>query len=369
MVIILKVLIINPIVYTSETKDIKRVNSIKDTMIYDLCMTYLDSGIDVTLAAAEEFKPKNTNDIPFKTIWMKSYCKRIFTPHNIPFNIEIMKIIKNENFDYIISSESFSLDTLMARFMAKNKLIIWQELANHNKMMKRIPSKIWYGLIARFVFKDVLVVPRSEEAKKFISHYCNNVSNTVVEHGVNLDKFNYSSTKENYFIVSSQLIKRKRINGIIVNFSNFIKNVDDSYTLEIMGDGDEREALIKIASDLDIEDKVRFYGKLNHDELIKKLRNAKAMLVNTEKDNNMISIIESIAVGTPIITTSIPYNASYIKENKLGIVKDNWDFETMRLVVENNNELVNNCYKYRTQLSTKFKVKMFNEIFENRKVL
>lgn len=50
MVIRVKVLIINPIVYTSETKDIKRVNSIKDTMIYDLCMTYLDSGIDVTFS-------------------------------------------------------------------------------------------------------------------------------------------------------------------------------------------------------------------------------------------------------------------------------------------------------------------------------
>lgn len=361
----MKVLIINPIVYTSETKDIKRVNSIKDTMIYDLCMTYLDSGIDVTLAAAEEFKPKNTNDIPFKTIWMKSYCKRIFTPHNIPFNIEIMKIIKKENFDYIISSESFSLDTLMARFVAKNKLIIWQELAKHNRMMKRIPSKIWYGLIARFVFKDVLVVPRSKEAKMFISSYCNNVSDIVVDHGVNLDKFTHNSIKENYFIVSSQLIQRKRIDKIIMNFRNFLVNVDDSYTLQIMGDGEEKESLMKIVSDLDIEDKVIFWGKLDHKELIKKLKNAKAMLVNTEKDNNMISIIESIAVGTPIITTSVPYNASYIKKNQLGIVEDNWNFETMKLVVDNNDKFISNCYRYRKQLSTSFKVDIFNKISKN----
>lgn len=32
----MKVLVINPIMYTSETKNIKRAASIKDTMMYDL---------------------------------------------------------------------------------------------------------------------------------------------------------------------------------------------------------------------------------------------------------------------------------------------------------------------------------------------
>lgn len=361
----MKVLIINPIVYTSETKNIKKVESIKDTMIYDLCLAYMESGIDITLAAAEEFKPINCDDIPFNVIWMKSYFKKIFTPHNIPFNIGVMKIIKDGNFDYIISSEAFSLDSVMARLVQKNKLIVWQELAKHNKMMMQIVSKTWYNIVAKFIFKDVLIVARSREAKEFISKYCNNVSEIIVDHGVNLKKFAYNSTKNKYFVVCSQLIPRKRVDKVIENFNEFLIKVDNSYKLFIMGDGEDRLSLVNLVKDLNIEGNVIFCGNLKHDKLIEKLKSSEAMLVYTERDNNMISIIESIAVGTPVVTTSIPYNSSYIKSDRLGIVKDEWDFETLKLVIDNNEEYVNNCYKYRENLSTDFKVKLFNNIFKN----
>ena len=42
----------------------------------------------------------------------------------------------------------------------------------------------------------------------------------------------------------------------------------------------------------------------------------------------MISIVEAIAVGTPIVTTDVPLNSTYIKEYQLGIAKKQWDRET-----------------------------------------
>lgn len=61
-----------------------------------------------------------------------------------------------------------------------------------------------------------------------------------------------------------------------------------------------------------------------------------AMLVYTEKDNNMISIVESIAVGTPVLTTTVPYNASYITEYGLGIADDNWNCDTLKEITDKN---------------------------------
>jgi 1,2-diacylglycerol 3-alpha-glucosyltransferase len=55
----MKVLIINAILYTSETADIKRVNSIKDTMFYDLCLAFKALGAEPVLFAAEPYKPVN----------------------------------------------------------------------------------------------------------------------------------------------------------------------------------------------------------------------------------------------------------------------------------------------------------------------
>lgn len=47
----MKILIVNPILYTNEDRNIKKVNTIKDTMIYDLCLAFKNKGHNVTLAA------------------------------------------------------------------------------------------------------------------------------------------------------------------------------------------------------------------------------------------------------------------------------------------------------------------------------
>lgn len=71
---------------------------------------------------------------------------------------------------------------------------------------------------------------------------------------------------------------------------------------------------------------------------------AQALLINTEKDNNMISVVESIAVGTPALTTNIPLNASYIRAFRLGIVKDGRSMDELREVVTT---YASNCLSYR----------------------
>ena len=196
----------------------------------------------------------------------------------------------------------------------------------------------------------------------FISQFCNNVSDTVIDHGVNLEKFKYETEKENYFAVSSQLIKRKRIDKIIKVFSEYVKEEDSTCKLYIMGEGEERENLEALAEELKISNNVIFTGKLNHSDLIEILKKSKAMLVYTEKDNNMVSIVESIALATPIITTSVPYNSSYIKANELGIVKDDWNEDDLNKIARDN-KYINNCMNYRKYLPTEYKAEQFISIY------
>ena len=62
----MKVLIVNAILYTSETREIKKVNSVNDTMIYDLCLAFKNAGHNITLFAAEDYKPSEQADFPFE---------------------------------------------------------------------------------------------------------------------------------------------------------------------------------------------------------------------------------------------------------------------------------------------------------------
>ena len=128
-----------------------------------------------------------------------------------------------------------------------------------------------------------------------------------------------------------------------------------------MGDGDEKENLRKLAKDLGADKNIIFTGKLCHNELIEILKKSIAMLVYTEKDNNMVSIVESIALATPVITTDIPYNASYIKAEKLGIVNNNWNEDDLRKLAASD-EYINNCMNYRKYLPTEYKAEQFLKV-------
>ena len=358
----MRVLIVNPIIYTSETRDIKKVNTIKDTMIYDLCLGFLQKGVDVTLIACSDYKPLQKESYPFNVVWLDAKIKKLFPPNTIPYCPDIKKYIKNNKFDLIITSEVFSLNSLMLSVRSKKNLIVWHELGKHNKLMHQLPSKIWYNIIARLFFRNTKIVARSVQARAFISQFCNNVSDTVIDHGVNLEKFKYETEKENYFAVSSQLIKRKRIDKIIKVFSEYVKEKDSACKLYIMGEGEEKESLKALAKKLNADENIIFTGKLNHSDLIEILKKSKAKLVYTEKDNNMVSIVESIALATPIITTSVPYNSSYIKANELGIVKDDWNEDDLNKIACDN-KYINNCMNYRKYLPTEYKAEQFISIY------
>ena len=362
----MKVLIVNAILYTSESKKVKKVSSIKDCMIYDLCKAFYEKGHEVTLIAADDYRPINKEEYPFKIIWMKSYLPKVFIPNKIPYNHGITKYINSHNFDLIICSEVFSLDTLMAVRSKNKNIIIWQEMAFHQKMAKQMASKFWHNVIVKHRYKSVRIVPRTENAKRFISNYSNNVSPNIIPHGVDTEKFHAVEEKEDYFVVVSQLIERKRIDQIIQAFADYREKENKQFLMYILGDGDQADALRKLAKSLLVSDAVIFTGKKNHDDMVDILSRARAMLVYTRKDNSMISIAESLSVCTPVLTTSVPDNALSIKENELGIVKDEWTWKELKTIVCDNERFVNNCLKYRDQLDNKHNVDMFIEEMNNR---
>lgn len=363
----MKVLVINPIMYTSETNNIKRMDTIKDTMMYDFCLAFYELGHKVVLACGEPFKPVYEEDYPFQVLWWKCAFQKLFPPNCLPYMPKTGQYIRKHGgeYDLIISSEVFSVNSLMAYRNVPDRVIIWHELAKHNAVMKQIPSKVWYGIIVRIFMRKAKIVARSEAARDFIRKYCKNVDKNVIDHGVNLDKFKNEARKENFFAVCSQLIGRKRIDGIIRKFTAFVTKYDSNFSLYIIGGGELEEELKAQVNKAGLSDKVIFTGKMSHDGLLPILSRAKALLVNTIKDNNMVSIVESIAVGTPIVTTDVPLNSTYIKKYRLGIAKQEWSEEDLVEIVLNNKKYVKNCIDYRYKLSTKRRVEQFIELSEN----
>ncbi|MBO5208764.1 MAG: glycosyltransferase [Lachnospiraceae bacterium] len=354
-----RVLVINPILYTAETNQIPKVKSIKDTMIYTLCLGFLENGHEVTLLAAQDYKPLGEENYDFPVIWMETIWHKIFMPRCFPYMPKLRGYLKKHTeYDLIISSEMFSTWSYTATRVCPKKTIIWHELAKHNNMMHQIPSKVWHQIVVKFLMQKALIVPRSEAAAAFIGAFSKNISATIIDHGVNMTKLQNilditqpSQGKQNQFVVVSQLIERKQIDKTIQAFADFYKQGHCEYKLYIIGQGELEEELRKLVQKNQLEDVVIFCGRMNHEQLLPIVARSKALLVSTRKDNNMVSITESIAVGTPVVTTTVPYNAAYIAREKLGVVADDWGVEALEEICEKNIMYIENCEKYRDKLS------------------
>lgn len=356
------VLIINPILYTAETNRIPKADSIKDTMIYTMCRGFLKAGHQVTLIAAEDYRPQREEVYPFPVIWMKTVWHKVFQPRCLPYMPELRKYLRqHKEYDLIISSEMFATWSYTAARVCPDKTLVWHELAAHNQILHRLPSVIWYNLVVRLCMRRVTVVPRSEAAAVFIKQFSDRVANTIIDHGVDLDKFPIDKPlqKKKQFVVVSQLIERKRIDKTILAFADFISKGNEEFRLYLIGDGEKEQELRDLVSVKGLEDHVIFCGRMAHEQLMPIVAKSRAMLVSTVKDNNMVSIVESIAVGTPIVTTSVPYNAAYIKRKRLGIVEDDWSAEALSQIVRENSEYVQNCIDYRDSLSNIYGAECF----------
>ncbi len=366
----MNILIVNPIMYSCENKrTVPKVKSVKDTLLCNLCNEFSKQRYQVTLYTNNIYKPLYNEEYPYKVIWDEPIHKSIFLAACFPYLKSFREFLINNknNYDFIISSEVFQWTSLICAIYAKDKSLIWHETARHNRILKTIPSRFWYNFIARTIFSNVLVVPRSREAYTFVSKYCKKVASEPIEHGIDGDKFVATETKEDYFIVVSQLIERKHVDQIMIKFDKFLSDCnreEATYRLRIYGEGDQLDTLIALKESLQNGDYIDFVGKVNHEELIPALSGAKSLLINSSKENSMVSIIEAIAVGTPIITTTAPLNCSYIIDNELGIVSNEWGEQDLATILRHNNKYVKNCIRYRDNVLNTYKVKEFIDAYK-----
>lgn len=351
----MRVLLINCIVSTTEGNKIIRRKSNYDCMIYNFARGFVANGHSVTLLASKDFKPLEDETNDFEVVYFPSRWKCLFRPNLIPFPIGIRKWLKDNvsSYDMVVASEAFQISTLITAGVCPEKLIVWQEMSLHQRLLWRLPSKTWYNIVLPLSgLRKALIVPRSETAKTFISRYSHRVTSEIVDHGANGDLLKPSNVKTDTFAVVSRLVPGKNIGSILLKFKDFISKVQyKHFVLNIIGDGCDRENLELFVQSLSIEKNVRFLGYLGHAEMSQYVSTAQALLVNTLRDLNMVSIPEAIVSGTPILMNTLPNSADFVSHNKLGIARDNWGAEDLEEMVRNYEKFHANCVSMRDNLT------------------
>jgi glycosyltransferase involved in cell wall biosynthesis len=76
-------------------------------------------------------------------------------------------------------------------------------------------------------------------------------------------------------------------------------------SLVIAGDGPEREHLERQVAELGLDGRVRFLGNLTRDGVLRLFRAADAVVLSSSWENLPHTVLEALAVGTPVIATAV----------------------------------------------------------------
>lgn len=84
-----------------------------------------------------------------------------------------------------------------------------------------------------------------------------------------------------------------------------LQNYDHRFRLLIVGEGDDMERLKKLSSELEIEEKILFFGKIPFDQIPRYLSIADIFISTPTNEAISRSVLEAMSMGMPVIATAV----------------------------------------------------------------
>jgi glycosyltransferase involved in cell wall biosynthesis len=103
--------------------------------------------------------------------------------------------------------------------------------------------------------------------------------------------------------------------------------------LLVLGDGSERPALEREAETLGVSDRVRFLGAGTRDDVLRLFRAADAVLVTSAWENLPHTVLEALAVGTPVIATAVGGIPEVVVDGENGLLVPPHDVDAIAAAV------------------------------------
>ena len=176
-----------------------------------------------------------------------------------------------------------------------------------------------YRFILKYVFKsaDIITSMAPHMKESMLELGSKNEKIEDIMFGINTDIFNKNnrSISTNDFVICST-----RNFEPVYNIPHFLRSIVvikgkiPHLKVNIIGDGSLKENLIQLSKELQIDDVVRFYGKVPQSEVVSILSHAHVFVTVSLSDGNSLSLIEAMACGAYPVATDILANRQWITD-------------------------------------------------------
>ena len=223
---------------------------------------------------------------------------------------------------------------LLAKKIFKKKVVV----SIHGSGILVFAKRNWihkYLVIKLLSSADWISVVSSELKEKIIEMAnINSKKITVIGNGVDKLWFNISANicantsakiqslvknSPMFILFYGRLEKVKGVDVLIKAFSKFVMKFP-KYKLIIVGDGNEKDKLMKLVQEKKLVEQVYFPGFVKHDAIQCLLKKAQFVVFPSRREGSPVAISECLATGTPIITTKVGAIPDMIKSGKNGLL-------------------------------------------------
>lgn len=242
-------------------------------------------------------------------------------------NLQILKIIKREKIDKVIS-------------FITNEVILTELVGVPTiHTLRNDPERVDNGFVMRN-FRNIAyrladhVVFQTQGARDYFSSAIQKKSSIIANPMLTskLPKWDKNSTSKT-FITACRLNEQKNLPMLIKAFKGFHIKHDD-FTLEIYGEGELREQLESLIVEVDGQEYIRLMGRSN--QIYSLMQNAYAFVLSSNYEGLSNSMLEALAIGVPCICTDCPPGGArtYITDGINGLLTPVGDQDALENAME-----------------------------------
>lgn len=153
-----------------------------------------------------------------------------------------------------------------------------------------------------------------------------NLLTQVIHCGVPTTPLHYKSTEktqDNFIFSVGRLVPDKGFEVLIRAFHNLNKKY--SVELRIAGEGEARASLEALIEELQLKDRVKLLGAYSNEKVLKEMARARVFALLSFAEGIPVSLMEAMALGVPVLSTSIAGIPELIQNGESGFLVPSGD--------------------------------------------
>ena len=304
-------------------------------------------GITLSPSVTRKIKDLNLDIIHTHTEFsLQLYARYISSHLNIP-TVHTFHTYYDDYLHYVPIFERF------LKIYAKSEV---KKIANRQKIAVAPSKKIKALLESYEVSSPIEIVPNGIDLSKFYSE-----DNSESQIAVFKDNFGIKDS-DRVLVFVGRIAQEKSVDKLLINMKK-ICDIRKDVKLLLIGDGPEKHALKKMASELDIDRNIIFTGYIKWPDEIKiAYKVADIFISASHSEVHPMTFIEALATGLPIVALDDPSIEDMIENDFNGYkVKEQTEIWEKVLSIIDDKEMLEkfSCNSY--DISKKYSSKVFTE--------